>query len=222
MTASFYSKQGKRWFDALFSMLGLILLAPFLLIIAAAVLVTSGLPVFFRQKRTGLHGEPFWIWKFRTMTTVSPAEAPTLVTSANDTRITPFGRWLRHTKFDELPQLFNVLRGDMSLVGPRPEVPYYTQTYSSRQLKVFLVRPGITGPTANEYICEEMLLAQAQDKERFYVSILLPKKLESDLTYVRDVSFNKDLKFIANTFVRLLVKSHAIQNVASSAAQPEA
>ena len=220
MQDSFYSKIGKRCFDASCALTSIVLFAPFLLIIAIAVFATSGVPIFFRQERTGHRGKPFLIWKFRTMT-AGPQTASTLVTAANDSRVTPFGRWLRRSKFDELPQLLNVLMGDMSLVGPRPEVPYYTKTYTSRQAEVLKVRPGITGPTANEFICEEILLAQVKDKEHFYVSVLLPRKLESDLQYVRSISFNRDLKLIAFTFLRLLVKSRSGRNLTSTAAQHE-
>jgi len=220
MSSFFYSQIGKRCFDVACSAAGLILLAPFLLIITAVVLVTSGAPAFFRQERTGLWGKPFLIWKFRTMT-VDSGPSAAVVTAADDSRITPFGRWLRRSKFDELPQLYNVLKGEMSLVGPRPEVPYYTQGYSLRQRAIFQVRPGITSPAANEYISEETLLAQAHNKEQFYVAVLLPKKIESDLAYAQHISFHRDLKLIANTFLRLLVKSRNIQNLHSHAAQPE-
>src|SRR5262245_50486763 len=214
MGISFYSRTGKRWFDLACAATSLTLLAPFLLIITVVVLVSSGWPVFFRQKRTGFGGRLFWIWKFRTMT-VSSDKSVSFVTAANDVRITPFGRWLRRCKFDELPQLFNVLKGEMSLVGPRPEVPFYTRNYSPAQRAVLQARPGITSPAANEYICEEALLAQAPDKEHFYLSVLLPRKIESDLAYIGDISFDRDLKLIANTFLRLLVKSRDINDLRS-------
>ena len=219
-TAFVYSKAGKRCFDAVCAAAGLVLLAPGLAILAGIIFLTSGAPVFFRQERTGLHGKPFRIWKFRTME-VTSASGASFITAANDDRITAFGRWLRRSKFDELPQLFNVLKGEMSLVGPRPEVPHYTRSYSRRQREVFKVRPGITGPAANEFICEEALLARAENKEQFYVSVLLPRKLESDLAYVSGFSFNKDLKLIANTFFRLLVKSRDSGELPSPAAQSE-
>jgi lipopolysaccharide/colanic/teichoic acid biosynthesis glycosyltransferase len=153
--------------------------------------------------------------------TNSTAGAGALLTASGDSRVTPFGRWLRSTKCDELPQLFNVITGDMSLVGPRPEVPRYTEKYSAHQLEVLGVRPGITGPTANEYISEEELLATAPDKEEFYLSVLLPAKLESDLRYTRNISFNTDLKLIANTVMRLLLKSQNNRKLMSNAPQRE-
>ncbi len=143
------------------------------------------------------------------------------LTAAGDARITPFGRWLRRTKTDELPQLLNVLLGDMSIVGPRPEVPRYTERYCRRQRSVLDVRPGITGPTANTYIEEEEILAQTPDKEKFYLTVLLPAKIESDLRYIQNISFNTDLKIIANTLIRLLFKSSNNRKLISKASEGE-
>lgn len=129
-----------------------------------------------------------------------------LVTASGDARVTNLGRWLRKTKCDELPQLINVLRGEMSLVGPRPEVPLYTENYNEEQKQVLSIRPGVTGPSSNLYISEEELLATQPDREAFYLSVLLPAKLNVDLAYCRAVTFNTDLKLIANTVTNLLLK----------------
>lgn len=125
------------------------------------------------------------------------------LTSAGDPRITPLGRWLRKTKVDELPQLLNVLWGDMSLVGPRPEVPQYTAHYNERQKQVLRVKPGITGPAATTYIDEEQLLAGQPDKETFYLRTILPTKLEYDIAYCERVCFREDLRLIWETFAKV-------------------
>lgn len=206
VNGSFYLRFGKRALDLVFAGLGLLALTPVFLLVGLLVRLTSSGPAFFRQKRTGRYGHAFYIWKFRTMYQDPRGQGP-LLTATDDARITPVGRWLRKTKCDELPQLLNVLKGEMSLVGPRPEVPRYTNQYNPRQRGVLSVRPGITGPTANLYISEEDLLASRPDKEAFYLSVLLPAKLESDLAYCRAIAFNRDLKLIANTITNLLLKS---------------
>jgi lipopolysaccharide/colanic/teichoic acid biosynthesis glycosyltransferase len=216
-TSCFYLPVGKRIFDFAASALAVLLLAPVFVLLAAAVFLTSGSPVFFRQERTGRKGRPFRIWKFRTMHSTGPDDpAGPLITAAGDARITSIGKWLRRCKADELPQLFNVLVGEMSLVGPRPEVPRYTNTYSPAQRLILDVRPGITGPASNDFIAEEELLCNAADKEAFYLSVLLPAKLAKDLKYVQEMSFNTDLKHIANTFSGLLFQSRQTQNLSRS------
>ena len=202
----FYPEFAKRWLDLVISSAALVALSPLLMAISLMVLLIDGRPVFFQQIRTGRSGKAFRIWKFRTMSG-TPQPGETLVTSRDDDRITRLGGWLRRTKCDELPQLWNVVRGDMSLVGPRPEVTRYTDRYTEQQRLVLAVRPGITGPAANEYIGEEDLLAAQEDKEAYYVQVLLPAKLESDLEYVRRIAFNTDLKLIAKTISNLLLKS---------------
>lgn len=196
MSSTFYTRLGKRSFDAAASFVGLVLLSPLLAVVALAVRFTSRGPIFFRQIRSGRFEKSFGILKFRTMK-VLPAGAGSLVTVADDPRVTPLGRWLRKTKIDELPQLFNVLAGDMSLVGPRPEVPPYTAIYSARQKRVLLVKPGITSP--NISFDEEALLAGKSDPERFYRETLLPAKLEFDLAYCEDIHFAKDLRILFHT-----------------------
>jgi len=141
------------------------------------------------------------MFKFRTMRAQAGPSAP-LLTAAGDPRITPIGKWLRKTKLDELPQLWNVLRGDMSFVGPRPEVPLYARLYAQSYAPIFLQRPGITGPSINAH--EEALLASQSDPEAFYVSVVLPAKLQVDLDYVQNVRFSRDLALLLATPSKIL------------------
>lgn len=198
---TFYSRTGKRWLDLAGAISGLIVLAPFLVVVAVAVRLTSPGPAFFRQVRVGQFGKPFRIFKFRTM--VGKSAGPgALLTAAGDPRITPLGRWLRNTKIDELPQLMNVLLGDMSLVGPRPEVPTYVATYNERQRTVLVAKPGVTGISAN--VREEELLASHADKEAFYLSTILPAKLEIDIAYCEKIRLVNDLKMILSTAITVV------------------
>jgi len=200
---SFYVRCGKRWFDAVTSLLGLLVLLPVFLLVAIAVSLDSPGYPFFLQNRVGKLGKTFRIIKFRTMR-IAAGEAGALITASGDSRITRVGRLLRKTKVDELPQLLNVLRGDMSLVGPRPEVPRYTEVYTPEQRRVFVMRPGITGPAAIAYANEEEILSRQEDRERYYVTALLPAKLEIDLTYGRSISFRQDAALLLGTFGKLL------------------
>jgi len=175
------------------------------LIAALAVKLTSRGPIFFRQVRTGQFGRPFMICKFRTMN-ASNEGSNSFLTADGDPRITPVGKWLRKSKADELPQLFNVLAGNMSLVGPRPEVPQYTEKYTERQTLVFAMKPGITGPAANAYAHEEELLAARTDKESFYLTSVLPAKLEIDIVYCENVRLTEDLRLIFATMATIVLK----------------
>jgi lipopolysaccharide/colanic/teichoic acid biosynthesis glycosyltransferase len=199
---SFYVRYGKRWFDASAALGGLILLSPLLLVAAVAVRLDSPGPSFFLQLRTGRFSNPFRMIKFRTMRLADEGNA-SLLTAAGDSRVTRVGRWLRKTKVDELPQLFNVLLGEMSLVGPRPEVPRFTQLYTQDQRRVLFARPGITSPAALASVNEEEILAQHADPESFYVHSLMPAKLQLDLAYCTSISFHQDLKLIGRTLGRL-------------------
>ncbi|MEI8078202.1 MAG: sugar transferase [bacterium] len=188
----------KRAVDVLAAGSGLLLLGPLLVLLALAVKVTSPGPVFFCQERVGRGGRNFRILKFRTM--VADAERRGLhITAGGDSRITPVGRVLRHYKMDELPQLWNVLSGDMSLVGPRPEVAKYVALYSPEQRRVLEVRPGITDPASLAYRHEEALLAQAADPERFYVETVMPAKLRINLDYINHRTFVRDLAVLLRT-----------------------
>jgi len=188
----------KRTVDVMAAGGGLVLLAPVLVLLALMVKWTSPGPVFFGQERVGRGGRNFRILKFRTM--VADAERRGLhITAGGDPRITPVGRFLRRYKMDELPQLWNVLAGDMSLVGPRPEVAKYVALYSPEQRRVLEVRPGITDPASLAYRHEEALLAQAADPERFYVETVMPAKLRINLDYINHRTFVRDFAVLLRT-----------------------
>jgi len=187
-----------RLLDFSVAMFLLLLCAPVLPWAAVAVKLTSAGPVFYRQERVGRGGRLFQIWKFRTMFTASGAGP--LVTAQDDCRITPLGRHLRSWKLDELPQLFNVLRGDMSLVGPRPQVLRFVDRFDPGLRRVVLsVRPGITGPTALFFRHEEFLLNGQPQREQFYLSQIMPVKLQMDAEHVRRRSLPYDLQILADT-----------------------
>ncbi len=199
MTQTFYARAGKRWLDAAAAFVGLIAMSPLFLLVALAIKITSRGPVFFRQVRVGQFGKTFRIFKFRSMHVVTNADE-SLLTAAGDSRITAVGRLLRRTKADEFAQLLNVLAGDMSLVGPRPEVPKYVAAYSEEERQVLLAKPGITGPAAIKFVNEEELLAGQPDIDTFYLNTLLPAKLALDLAYCANVRLLDDLKIILVTF----------------------
>ncbi len=188
----------KRLLDFIASALALIVLAPLFIVIGLAVLVDSGQPVLFRQQRIGRNGRPFAILKFRTMSS-GPADGP-LVTSANDPRVTRVGARLRSTKLDELPQLWNVLVGDLSLVGPRPEVPKYVALWPRADREVILsVRPGITDPASQKYRREAEMLAQVPDPERHYELIVLPDKVRIYRAYAENRTGSGDIRLLVGT-----------------------
>ncbi len=188
----------KRLLDVVLSLVALLLLSPVLLILALVVAITSPGGAFFRQTRVGKGGREFQLLKFRTMRPGSEA-AGQITVGGRDPRITGIGRTLRRTKMDELPQLWNVLVGDMSLVGPRPEVPRYVALYTEDQRQVLTVRPGITGPASLAYIDENDILARAVDPERAYVEEVMPAKLALDLAYVRDHDVIGDIALLGRT-----------------------
>lgn len=189
--------------EALIALLALWILSPVLLLVAMWVKLDSAGPVFFRHRRVGFRGQPFDVIKFRTMRSTDDLEGPQ-VTVAGDARITRSGRWLRSTKFDELPQLVNVLLGEMSLVGPRPEVEKYVKLYPpDARDKILSVKPGITSVAALEFRDEEQLLASSPEPDAFYVDVILPRKVELYLSYVRERSLRIDLKILWSTFVAL-------------------
>ena len=194
----------KRLFDIAFALLALLLLGPLLLVVALWVRLDSPGPVFFRQQRVGRSGQLFDIYKFRTMQTGAEAMGPQ-ITVGEDARITRAGAWLRRSKVDELPQFLNVLRGDMSVVGPRPEVPRYVAQYPADVRETVLsVRPGITDLASIEFRDESALLARSSDPERTYVEQILPAKLRHAQEYVRTRSLWLDLRIIARTVLAVL------------------
>lgn len=190
-------------FDFLFSLLVILLLSPILLIIMLAVTLDSRGGVFFRQVRIGKDRKPFKLLKFRTMRPFSEKEGKITVGN-DDPRITRVGRFLRKYKLDELPQLFNVLIGDMHIVGPRPEVPEYVDHYTSEQLRVLSVKPGITDYASLRYFNENELLAQSDNPKETYLHDVMPAKLKMNLEYVNYRSFAIDLKIIVKTIQRIL------------------
>lgn len=197
----------KRAFDLVLATVGLIVLSPVLVAIAAWVRIDSPGPALFRQERVGRHGRPFTMLKFRTMR-AEPSAAPSLLTLAADPRITRAGRLLRRTKLDELAQLLNVVRGEMSLVGPRPEVARYVALYPPAiRATVLSVRPGITDYAALAFRDESSLLSSG-DSEAIYVSTILPRKLELYQRYVADQSLRTDIRLILLT-LRALVRRDA-------------
>ena len=195
----------KRATDLVLASLALIALAPVLLLAMTWVWFDSSGPVFFRQERVGRGGRLFRIHKLRTMRVHDAAHGPA-VTGFADARITRAGRWLRHHRIDELPQLIDVLRGDMSLVGPRPEVPRFVALYPPElRERVLAVRPGITDPAALEFVDEAQLLAGSSDPERTYIDVILPRKLRRQAEYAERADWKSDLAVIGRT-LRLLVQ----------------
>lgn len=189
----------KRGFDLLLAAAGLLLLSPLFLVVALCIRLDSPGPVFFRQERVGRGGRLFRIHKFRTMVADAPARGPGLTIGA-DPRVTRVGRWLRRTKIDELAQLLDVLAGQMSLVGPRPELPRYVALYPPLLRDQLLgVRPGITDPASLKYADEASLLAAAADPEREYTQVLLPAKLQASADYLRSATLASDMAVLART-----------------------
>jgi lipopolysaccharide/colanic/teichoic acid biosynthesis glycosyltransferase len=192
----------KRVLDVALAALGIALSAPLWAGITVAVRLSSDGPILYAGPRIGKNGVLFSMYKFRTMWRNADRLGPA-VTAADDPRITSIGRWLRATKVDELPQLLNVLRGEMSLVGPRPEAPEYVAHYDDRQRRVLSVRPGITGPTQLAYRHEEQLLRHSGVVD-VYLRELMPRKLEMDLLYVERRNLWLDVRLLVSTLCRLL------------------
>ena len=190
-----------RIFDIIASLLALALFSPLFALIAAAIRLTSPGTVFYRAQRAGLKGTLFTLYKFRSMVINAQAIGPG-ITARGDRRVTAVGRVLRRTKLDELPQLINVLRGDMSLVGPRPEDPRYVALYTPEQRRVLSVRPGITSAASLRYRHEEQLLS-GPDWEQVYCTKVMPSKLQIDLAYLEHRSLFSDIGLVLHTLVAL-------------------
>ena len=193
-----YKKFGKRVFDLIASIFSLIILAPLFLIVALLIKIGSKGPVFFVQKRVGKDFKEFNLYKFRSMVADAPKKG-LQITSTDDPRITKIGRILRKTKLDELPQLINVIKGDMSLVGPRPEVNKYVDLKKDEYKKVLSVRPGITDLAAIEFVNEEEILSKFDDKEKAYIEKILPQKIALYNKYIDSISFLEDIRIILKT-----------------------
>ena len=193
----------KRVFDIVVSFIGLVILSPLFIILAIVIVSDSKGPVFFKQTRVGRNGVLFKIYKFRTM--IEDAEAKGMqLTVGDDSRITNVGAFLRKTKIDLLPQLINVLKGEMSFVGPRPEVPKYVELYTEDQRQVLMVRPGITDLASIEYRNESALLATTDNPEKVYLEEIIPGKLELNRKYIVNMSLAIDMRIIMRTISAIL------------------
>jgi len=192
----------KRIFDITLSLFGLIILLPFMLIIAILIKIDSKGPVFFKQIRVTKNGKEFKIFKYRTMRVGSDKYSQ--ITVGKDGRITKIGSFLRKYKLDEIPQLINVLIGDMSLVGPRPEVPKYVALYTDEQKEILKVRAGITDYASIEFSDENDLLASEEEPEKAYIEKIMPKKIELNKKYLSEISILTDIKIILLTIKKIL------------------
>ncbi len=193
-----YRMFGKRVFDLLSSIGGLIILSPLFIFISIWIKLSSKGTVFFIQKRVGKNFKEFNLYKFRSMVADAPKKG-LQITSGDDPRITSVGKFIRRTKIDELPQLINVIKGDMSLVGPRPEVKKYVDVKRDEYKKVLSVQPGITDLAAIEFRDEEKILKGVENKEKVYIDKILPKKIELYYEYINNINFVSDIKIILKT-----------------------
>jgi len=193
-----------RIFDFFFSFLGLILLLPFFLLIALLIKINSSGPVLYKQSRIGLNGAEFSVYKFRTMR-MNSDKLGLITVGGRDPRVTPIGYYLRKYKLDELPQLINVLIGDMSLVGPRPEVKKYVDLYSHEQNKVLSIRPGITDWASIHYRDENEILGKSSDPEKDYIEKVMPDKLKYNLIYIENYGHVEYFKIIFSTLWHIVV-----------------
>ncbi len=192
-----------RLFDILFAGIGLIVLSPLLAVLYLLVCIESPGGGFYRQKRVGKNGKDFWLYKFRSMR--KGADKKGLITvGGHDSRITHTGYFIRKYKLDELPQLFNVLRGDMSLVGPRPEVRKYVDMYTSEQRKVLSIRPGITDYASIEYADENVILGQSANPDKTYIEQIMPDKIRLNMKYIANHSIGEYFKIIFLTFKKII------------------
>ncbi|MFC0516059.1 sugar transferase [Mucilaginibacter angelicae] len=192
----------KRIFDIGLSLIALIVLLPLFLLIAIAVKINSRGSAFYKQARVGKDGNEFKLFKFRTMYTDSD-RAGLLTIGSKDYRITSVGYWLRKYKLDELPQLLNVLKGDMSFVGPRPEVRKYVNMYTPAQLRVLSVKPGVTDWASIKYFDENDILAGSDDPEEMYIKVIVPSKISKNLEYIDNQGILMDFKIILSTIKRI-------------------
>lgn len=193
-----------RFFDIFFSTLGLIILSPLFLLLAIWIKIDSKGPTFYKQLRVGKDGKDFYLYKFRTM--VVDADKKGFITvGKRDPRITSTGYYLRKYKLDELPQLMNVLRGEMSFVGPRPEVRKYVNMYTEEQRKVLSVKPGITDYASIQYIDENIVLAKSDDPERTYIDIIIPEKIRYNMKYIEHQSVKEYFTIIFLTIRKIFL-----------------
>ena len=193
----------KRLFDIIASLIGIIILSPILLLISLLIIFESGFPILYKQKRVGKENKDFFLLKFRSMN--KGADKKGLLTiGEKDSRITRVGYYLRKYKLDELPQLLNVLTGNMSIVGPRPEVRKYVDLYSDDQKKVLSVKPGITDYASMEYTNENEILAKSTEPEQLYIQEVMPKKLFLNQKYIQEMGLITDIKIIFKTISKII------------------
>ena len=198
----------KRLFDIIISIILLFILSPVMILSALIIILDDGFPVIYRGLRVGKDGETFYILKFRSMVHSDITQGPE-ITAGGDLRITRSGRFLRKWKLDEFPQFFNVLRGDMSIVGPRPESPSYVKYYTDEEKHVLNVRPGITGVTQIIFRNEEQML-DVPDPEQYYIDVLMHQKLKYDLAYVQNRSLLLDFLLVFITIVAIISPRHGV------------
>lgn len=198
MQNNFYILYGKRFFDIVATILGGLILLPIIIPIIIWIKLSSKGPLFYVQKRVGKNFKEFNLYKFRSMIINADKVGPS-VTSGDDPRITKVGRIIRKTKIDELPQLINVIKGDMSLVGPRPEVMKFVKEKKDEYKNILTIKPGITDNAAIEFRDEETIMEQYNDKEKAYIDIVLPQKIELYNKYIRNISLLNDIKLILKT-----------------------
>jgi lipopolysaccharide/colanic/teichoic acid biosynthesis glycosyltransferase len=196
---------GKRLFDVIVAFLALLFLVLPISLIALSISLTSGLPIFFTQKRVGRYGKIFYIKKFRTMVVRSKEDS--VITIARDKRVTPLGVYLRRWKLDELPQFWNVLVGEMSLIGPRPDVPGYADKLQGNEARLLYLRPGITGPATLIYKNEAEIMAQVSDPLEYKNKVIFPDKVRINLEYLETCSLSKDLYYIWQTVKQIFLRS---------------
>lgn len=196
----------KRLFDIVASFCGIVILLPIMIIVGIIIKVTSPGPILFKQKRLTIGMREFTIYKFRSMRTDFDKEAKGIQVKGSSSAITPIGKIIRKIKLDELPQLFNILIGDMSFIGPRPELPRRLQYYSERDKGIFKVRSGISSPASIVFSDEEYLMNQVKDPEKFYIEQIMPYKIDLNLYYVATRSFWNDIYLIIATFLKIANK----------------
>ena len=194
-----------RFFDILLSSIGLIVLFPIFLILSIWIKLDSKGPVFYNQNRVGKNNYDFMLYKFRSMITDADKKGLLITVGGKDPRVTKSGYFIRKYKLDELPQLINVFKGNMSLVGPRPEVRKYVDMYNDEQRKVLSIRPGITDYASIEYMDENRILGESQDPEKSYVEFIMPEKIEFNMRYIENQSVGEYLKIIFMTIWKIFV-----------------
>lgn len=196
----------KRLFDIIASFIGIIIFSPIMIVLGLIIKMTSEGPMLFKQRRLTKNMKEFTILKFRSMRTDFDKEAKGIQVKGNSNAITPIGKFIRKSKLDELPQLFNILIGDMSFIGPRPELPRRLKYYSEEDKKIFLVRSGISSPASIVFSDEEYLMNQVKDPEKFYLEQIMPYKIKLNLYYVKTRNFWNDIFLIVATFLKIIDK----------------